>query len=256
MNSLIIGHRGFVGSNLSRHIPDATGVGRTEIGSLTGSTFRNIFCAAPQAKKWWANQNPDQDRQEVENLLHACQRIGCTDNFILFSTVDVYDPPTVKTELDIPSLDTHPYGLNRIYLEQRILEHFGSKVRILRLPALVGRGLKKNIVYDLLNHNNIEQINANSSFQWFNLDFLGNVMKIVDQIDFPHILNVVSEPLPTADLVRTWFPEYIDSLNWNLASVGYDLRTIHGDFEYPYLFSKEEVLERHLKPFIEAQRAQ
>ena len=253
MNNLIIGHRGFVGSNLCRQIHGAIGAGRAEISSLAGETFSDIYCAAPQAKKWWANQNPDQDRQEVDDLIAACRQLSCRGHFVLLSTVDVYDPPFGKTELDQPRLDAHPYGANRFYLEQCILRHFGSKAKVIRLPGLVGHGLKKNIIFDLLNNNNIEQINANSAFQWFNLDLLGEALKFVDQLDGPSVINAVSEPLPTADLVRAWFPQDLDRLNWKAPPVGYDIKTIHGKLDKPYFYSREEVLSRHLEPFIQAE---
>ena len=254
MTSLIIGNRGFVGGNLSLHIRNARGAGRAEIASLAGNTFSDIYCAAPQAKKWWANQNPDLDRQEVVNLIAACRQIDCTGSFVLFSTIDIYDPPYGKTERDLPGSDTHPYGANRFFLEQCILEHYGAKAKVVRLPALVGNGLKKNIIYDLINDNNVEQINPNSSFQWFNLSCIGEILRIADQIP-PGVINVVTEPIPTADLVRAWFAKDLNRLNWEAPSVGYDVQTIHGKSGSPYLYSKEEVLEIHLKSFIEAEMA-
>ena len=254
MNSLIIGHRGFVGGNLSSLLPGARGVGRADVSCAAGETFGDIYCAAPQAKKWWANQNPDQDRQEVEDLIAACRRIGCQNKFILFSTVDVYDPPSGKTEHDRPQAEAHPYGANRYYLEKCITENFGSKARVIRLPALVGHGLKKNVIYDLLNDNNVGQINASSVFQWFNLAFLGDILGMADQLENPGLINVASEPLPTVDLVRACFPHQIERLNWKAPAVRYDIRTVHGASGNPYLYSKAEVLERHLKPFIAEQR--
>lgn len=253
MSRLIIGHRGFVGSNLSRIIPDTLGAGRAEIASLAGTVFRDIYCAAPQAKKWWANQNPHLDREEVDSLIKACSQISCTGHFILLSTVDVYDPPTGKTEKDLPGSDIHPYGANRLYLEQFILEHFGPRAIVIRLPALVGHGLRKNIVFDLLNNNNVEQIRAKSRFQWFSLDFLGEVLDIAKNFDdFPRILNIATEPLSTEDLVQAWFPQDLERLNWLAPSISYDIRTVHGKLYKPYLYTREDVLERHLRPFIES----
>jgi nucleoside-diphosphate-sugar epimerase len=254
MNTLIIGRRGFVGSNLANLLPGATGVGRADIGAIAGDTFAEIYCAAPQAKKWWANQNPDQDRQEIDDLMAACRQIGCHGKFILFSTVDVYDPPLGMTERDLPQANVHPYGTNRYHLEKCITDHFGTKARIIRLPALVGQGLKKNIIYDLINDNNVDHINANSAFQWFNLAFLGDILKMTEHLENSCLINVVSEPLPTVDLVRAYFPHHLDRLNWKAAPVGYDVRTEHGTMGNPYLYSKAQVLEGHLKPFIAEQR--
>jgi dTDP-4-dehydrorhamnose reductase len=255
VNTLIIGHRGFVGSNLSRQFPHAVGAGRAEIDSLADQTFDDIYCAAPQAKKWWANQNPEQDKLEVDTLIEACSRIGCAGAFILFSTVDVYDPPIGVDERCKPSEASHPYGRHRFMLEEKILNLFGDQARIVRLPALVGHGLKKNIIYDLLNNNNVEQINPNSTFQWFNLYHLPFIINFVKSLDDGQILNVASEPLATASILDAWFADVKDRLNWDSAPIGYDVRTVYGSEGNPYLYSAEDALRLHLQPYIEAQRA-
>lgn len=256
MNTLIIGHRGFVGSNLSRQFLGATGSGRKEIEVLAGHTFGDIYCAAPQAKKWWANQNPEQDRLEVDTLIKACRQLACTGSFILFSTVDVYDPPVGVDERCQPSEASHPYGRHRFMLEQTILDLFGGQARIIRLPALVGHGLKKNVIYDLLNNNNVEQINPNSAFQWFNLEHLPSIIDRVKHLESGKILNVASEPLATGSILDAWFADVKERLNWDAAPIGYDVRTVHGLEGSPYLYSAEDALNLHLRPYIEAQRPQ
>lgn len=256
MNTLIIGHRGFVGSNLSRQLPGATGVGRQEINALAGHTFGDVYCAAPQAKKWWANQNPAKDKLEVDTLIGACKRIVCTGSFILFSTVDVYDPPIAVDELCQPTDKSHPYGRHRFMLEQRIQELFGARAHIIRLPALVGQGLKKNIIYDLLNKNNADQVNPNSTFQWFNLDQVPDIIDRVKSLGDSKILNVVSEPLATRLILDEWFADIKGRLNWDASPISYDVRTIHGQKDIAYLYSAEDALNLHLQPFIEAHRSQ
>jgi len=56
-------------------------------------------------------------------------------------------------------------------------------------------------------------------------------------------------------LVGRWFPELVDRLNWNCASVSYDLHTIHGPAGSRYLYYKDDVIRKHLGPFIESTRA-
>jgi nucleoside-diphosphate-sugar epimerase len=256
MSTLIIGHRGFVGSNLSRQFPGAAGAGRAEISALAEHTFRDIYCAAPQAKKWWANQNPEQDKLEVDTLIEACSRLACTGTFILFSTIDVYDPPIAVNELSQPSEDSHPYGRNRFMLEEAVLNLFGSQARVIRLPALVGYGLKKNIVYDLLNNNNVEQINPNSAFQWFNLDHLPSIIDRATSLSDGRILNVASEPVATASILEAWFANVIERLNWQAAPIGYDVRTVYGAEGTSYLYSAEHAMKFHLQCFIETYQSQ
>lgn len=255
MSTLIIGHRGFVGSNLCRQFPTAAFAGRAEIPAFADHAFGDIYCAAPQAKKWWANQNPEEDQIEVGSLINDCRRIACTEFFILFSTVDVYNLPQAVDERTQPSKVNHPYGRHRFMLEKSIIDFFGDRARIVRLPALVGPGLKKNIIYDLLNNNNVEQINPTSEFQWFNLDHLRSIISLAKGLKSGQILNVVSEPVPTASIIDTWFAEIKDRLNWDHVPTGYDVRSVYGPEGSPYLYSAEVAVNQHLRPYIEAQRA-
>jgi nucleoside-diphosphate-sugar epimerase len=251
MKDLLLGHRGFVGSNIAHHFPEAIGAGRKEIQALQSERFLHVYCAAPQAKKWWANQNPDLDKAEVAQLIDCCRNLQVEGLFYLFGTVDVYDPPQNVDETVQPSLSSHPYGANRAWLELELHEIFGSRFRIIHLPALVGMGLKKNIIFDLLNNNNINQINPNSYFQWFNLSHLPDIIRLSRVLTESPVLNVVSEPLHTPMIVNRWFPEWSQELNWEASPIRYDVQTIHGRNGTRYLYDVNDVLENHLRPYIE-----
>ena len=41
-----------------------------------------------------------------------------------------------------------------------------SRHVIVRLPGLIGPGLRKNIIFDFLNHNNVTKIESRSVFQF------------------------------------------------------------------------------------------
>jgi hypothetical protein len=45
-------------------------------------------CAAPHARKWWANQHPDQDKRIVEGLMRELEHVAA-ERFVLMSTVEV-----------------------------------------------------------------------------------------------------------------------------------------------------------------------
>ena len=252
MRDLIIGHRGFVGSNLARFLPDCVLAGRKEISGLEGQSFGTIYCAAPQAKKWWANRNPEEDLAEIQALIDACKKLQCVEQFVLFSTVDVYDPPFMVNENSTLNSDSHPYGRHRKYLEQEISVTFEGKIKILRLPALVGTGLKKNIIFDLLNCNNIDLINPNSTYQWFNLSFLPDIIEYAESLVSCKVLNVVTEPVSTSQILDRWFYHFKPQLDWNLNPIGYDIHTIFGVKKSSYLYTATEVLDLHLNPFIQS----
>ena len=63
--------------------------------------------------------------------------------FVLVSTVDVFKSPIdidENTKVDVT--DLHAYGKNRYKLEQFLKENFTNHL-IVRLPGLVGSGLRK-----------------------------------------------------------------------------------------------------------------
>lgn len=60
----------------------------------------------------------------------------------------------------------HAYGLHRRFLEKFVEEHF-SKHLIVRLPGLVGPGLRKNVIFDFLNNNKLNVIDSRGVFQFY-----------------------------------------------------------------------------------------
>ena len=68
MNALI-GHTGFVGSNLALQLPFEAKFSSRNIGDIRGKTFDTIVCAGAYAAKWKANQDPQADREAVERLM-------------------------------------------------------------------------------------------------------------------------------------------------------------------------------------------
>ena len=70
---------------------------------------------------------------------------------MLISSVDVYKEPNGKNESSfMDKQDLHPYGANRLWLEEQVKENFEDYF-IVRLPGLYGINIKKNFIYDYLN---------------------------------------------------------------------------------------------------------
>ena len=89
------------------------------------------------------------------------------ERVVLISTVDVFRNPWLadeNTPVDMEGLSA--YGLNRRRLELFVQERF-ENVLIVRLPGLVGRGLKKNILFDFHNDNEVLKIDSRGVFQFY-----------------------------------------------------------------------------------------
>lgn len=145
----VIGSTGFVGGFVCRSIPDAVGYHSRNISEIDGKTFDTLICAGAPATMWSANDNPSADRGNLEKLVSALSRakIG---RLVLISTIAVLsDAGAGYTETTAEHETRKAYGANRHALERSAHELFDAHV--LRLPALFGRGLKKNFIFDLLN---------------------------------------------------------------------------------------------------------
>ena len=220
----LIGHTGFVGSNLRRQRDFAASFNSGSIGEIDGRRFDEVVCAGVSAVKWWANQNPDEDRARIEGLMRHLETITVR-HFTLISTIDVYDPPVGVTERDPPVLEgLHAYGRHRAMLERFVAARFETH-QIVRLPALFGPGLKKNAIFDLMHDNRVALINPASSFQWYPLDRLAADLRVA-RANGLSLLNLASEPVAMEQIRARCFGGSVIGAEAPEAA-HYDMRTVH-----------------------------
>lgn len=231
----ILGSTGFVGSTLAGQTEFTEHYHSKNIDALRGS-YDRIVCAAAPGKKWVANQHPDEDWSAISSLLEALGRVSARE-FILISTVDVFDYPVMVDELTAPNPDImSPYGGHRLRLENEVRGLF-SQPLVVRLPGVVGSGLRKNIIYDLHNSNNLELVDSRSVFQFYPMQNLWQDISV----GLEHRLNVLhltSEPTSTAEISRECFGwPFQNKLGARPAN--YDFRSVHasiygvrGDYQY------------------------
>ena len=212
MKDAILGYTGFVGSHLRENMsPDSTEYFNSEnIKDVEGREFRSVYCACTPAIKWIANANPEGDAEEIDALKNTLASIKC-QRFVHISTIDVHSPEVLDQVEDDVTPSRTTYGRNRFYLEVFLRQHFGDKLLIARLPALFGVGLKKNYMYDLMNKNQLDKINVNSSFQWYSLAWLWEDLTFAQE-DGRKVVNLYTESIETRDIVRAFFPDLEHSL--------------------------------------------
>ena len=221
----IVGYSGFVGSNLLQYYKCDKFYNSKNFEEAKNQHFDVLyFCGIP-AIKWYANKFPDIDFTTIENIKNILKTITC-DKFILISTIDVYEITDADSSgTNILNEDykcnfelNHTYGKNRYLFENFIAENF-KKHHIVRLPALFGKGLKKNIIYDLINNNQIENIPYNSSFQWYNLDRIKDDIDSVVKNDIK-ICNLFTEPLETKDIIKLFHKVYNKDYDFRIEYLG------------------------------------
>lgn len=202
----LIGYTGFVGSNLAPAMAFDELYNSANIDDIAHRSFDLVICAGARAEKWIGNKDPEADWRGIENLIDRLETVSAKE-FVLISTTDVYPDPASRGDESeaIDPARNHAYGRNRFRLEEWSRGRFET-CRILRLAALFGPGLKKNMVYDLINDNMVDRINPASAFQWYPIDRLADDIETVRRHDLD-LVNLFPEPLASADILARLFPE-------------------------------------------------
>jgi hypothetical protein len=121
---------------------------------------------------------------------------------------------------------------------------------IIRLPGLFGEGLKKNLVFDLLNNSTSEFTHMDSVFQMYYLANLWKDIGIAINNDIK-LLNIATEPLTTKEIAKECFGLDFRNITSN-PPANYRVQSKYGRYfgnKDPFLYNKSEVLE-DLKKFI------
>jgi hypothetical protein len=204
VTAALIGYTGFVGGFLASRARFDLKVNRANLAALRGHALERVVCAGLPPAKWIANREPDADRA---NMLRLCEvlRTVTARRFTLISTIDVY-PRTqdADEDFDCALLPNHAYGAHRLAFERFVREQFPAAL-IVRLPALFGPGLRKNVLFDLLHGNQLDRINPESRFQWYPLEQLPVDIALAEECGLK-LVNLFTEPLPTGLIVERFFP--------------------------------------------------
>ncbi|MBQ7156023.1 MAG: hypothetical protein IJR85_10790 [Synergistaceae bacterium] len=145
----LVGYTGFVGSNLAeQHSFDGL-FSSANISEAWGAKPDLLVYAGVRSEMFIANKYPEQDRQIIASAEENISRINAKKT-VLISTAAVYPNPDKcdeDTDIDISCLP--PYGANRYALE-KWTENTQTAPLIVRLPAIFGKNLRKNFIYDLI----------------------------------------------------------------------------------------------------------
>ncbi|MDP9046278.1 MAG: pyridine nucleotide transhydrogenase [Pseudomonadota bacterium] len=225
MNALI-GYSGFVGETLLRQARFEHTYRSTNIGDVRGQSFDTVFCAGAPAQKWIANREPEADRRNIDKLIEHLDSLTCS-TFVLISTVDVFpDPVGVDESTEIDEAGLHAYGLNRRRLEKFVVERYARHL-VVRLPGLVGPGLRKNVIYDFLNANNLQAIDSRGVFQFYPMVNLWPDIQVALAAGLG-LVHLTAAPLSVAEVSAQGFGRPFEQTTQ--ATPGrYDMQTRHAD---------------------------
>src|SRR5205085_8513752 len=97
----------------------------------------------------------------------------------------------------------HSYGMNRRRLELAAQELFDSHL-VVRLPGLVGPGLRKNALFDLHNGNNVAALDSRSTYQFYPMvNLWSDLRRAISQK--LRLVHLTAEPLSMAEVALEGF---------------------------------------------------
>jgi hypothetical protein len=239
---ILVGNTGLIGQTIQKYEKFDY-----HFNSKNLNTFEDIvvdggelFLTCLPATKWLVNKNLSDDVGNIYDIIKTISTKSYS-KIVLISTIDVYnDSPIGVDETYAPNISKLSYGNNRYIFELMVRNCVKTDdLKIFRLPALFNNLIKKNVLYDLIHNNSVEQINQNSTFQWYNLDnLLLDISKFSKEYPNENLFNLFTEPINTSDIVGL-FPHHIDKVQ-NGPKIMYDYKTKFGG----YIDNKNNVLKQ------------
>lgn len=248
---ILVGSSGLVGKTLCESIKFNQTFNTQNIYEFS-STVKNgseLYLSCLPAAKWLVNQDLPKDINNINNLI----KILSTKRYsrvVLISTIDVYNQsPLGSTEDYMPNIGNLSYGNNR-YLFEMFVRSFlkTDDLKIFRLPALFNKHIKKNILFDLLNNNNVQNINPNSSYQWYNLDNLvDDVQENCFLLHKETVFNLFPEPVETSEILSLFNVK----LQSSSSRVDYNYKTKYSSSGY---IKDKQTSLKEIQEFVNAYR--
>jgi len=250
---LLIGNTGLIGTTLKDSISfdyEFNSSNINELLNLDLSRPCDLYLACLPATKWKVNKNPQLDLDNIFKILNVISKKNY-GTVILYSTIDVYtDCPTLSDESCALEVKAPSYGSNRLLFEKLVESTLSyQKLLTIRLPALFGNHIKKNILYDLLNNNNVNKINYNSAYQWYNLNNLvhdTNHCLNLYRNSKTYTINLFTEPIHTSKILEL-FNIKKSQIDTKSNQIEYNFKT--NSNPVGYIKTKDEVLNE-IKNFV------
>ena len=178
----IIGSAGLLGSDLVRFLQKnykVDGISRESYDTFRGKHYDVIINANGNSKRYWANEHPLEDFEKSTISVYKSIFDFSFGTYIYISSPDVYEdhsgPHSTKEEGAVDSQKLSPYGFHK-HLGELIVKRCGSDYLILRPAAILGAGLKKGPIFDILSGKQ-SFIGLDSQIQLVTTEEIANVIR-------------------------------------------------------------------------------
>lgn len=163
----IIGANGFVGSNIYNYLLSKSynviSITSENMGGLKHIKYDVLINAGGNSKKYLAETEPEKDFQKnVVDTLYYIVNYNFK-KYIHISSIDVENPVT-------------KYGIHKKIAESLIKMYlFDEKYAIIRCSSILGKDMKKGVVYDILNNKPL-RVSKQSRLQFYSMTSLNEVI--------------------------------------------------------------------------------
>lgn len=182
-----------LGSDLVRYLKKdfkVTSINKDNYQTHVGKSFNIVINANGNSKRFWANQNPQEDFIVSTVSVYKSIFDFPSGVYIYISSPDVYENHTgaqfTKEDENINVKKLSPYGLHK-YLSELIVKKYNEKYLILRSSMILGKNLKKGPFFDIIQGDALH-INLKSQLQ---LITTNTIAKIIETLLEKSILNEV-----------------------------------------------------------------
>jgi nucleoside-diphosphate-sugar epimerase len=197
-DAAVIGSKGFIGSNVvgalkTKNISVFEIQRKMPLDDMVNRSFGTVFFCAGNSKTFISKSDPLRClRENIFDLYDYLTRLDFS-KFVYISSVIVY-PQTgcLRTEdLPIDISDLSIYGAHK-YLAERYVREFAKSWLIVRPTGFFGKGLKKNLLFDLRNDNPHIYVNRSSWIDYMPVDWFCDNLYILSEKAEGEIINVGS----------------------------------------------------------------
>lgn len=158
VDCIVLGGTGLIGSEVCAHLErrgwSVLSVNSKDYTAKAGARARVLINCNGNAVRYLAQKDPKWDFETSVATVERSLFDFSYDLYLYVSTVDVYnavdDPSRNHEAVAVRPTELHPYAFHK-WLAERLVERFAPRWVIARLGTVIGPGLKKNPVYDLLN---------------------------------------------------------------------------------------------------------
>jgi len=177
----VLGGEGFVGSAFVRAASRKHAVSvitRRNYEQFHGQSCDLFVNANGNSKKFLADREPvNEFDASVTSVLRSLLDFPAK-RYVYLSTIDVYphvdDPRRNHETAEIDPSMLSRYGLHK-YLAEQLVRKYADRWLICRLGGMVGQGMWKNSIYDLL-HDQPLRVDAESQYQFMNTDDVATIV--------------------------------------------------------------------------------